>query len=136
MRAVRPFFLILVVLAGMSAYQKYLPQTPESPSLITQKFLDHFLKGEYEEAKQFCTLKTQAILNELQQGSAPLTTKEFRYKIEREEILETDAVVFYKLRGAKEAKSVNLVFEDERWLVSMTKLPGMEYDDLFGLEEK
>ena len=94
-----------------------------SPSDVATKFLNHTNKMEFKEAKKYATKGTGEILDLIagmagmmgdQQGPKSFT-------ITNETIDGDKATVTYRSEGKEEDETLNLVKEDGKWLVNMSK---------------
>jgi hypothetical protein len=95
----------------------------ESPTEVAKKFLDHTNKLEFKEAKAYSTKATGELLDMItgmagmmgEQPPAPA------YTIVGETIDGDKATVTYRSEGEQADESINLVKEDGKWLVSISK---------------
>lgn len=94
----------------------------DSPSDVATKFLNHTNKMEFKEAKKYATKSTGDILD-MVGGMAAMMPKEDpkTFKILNETIDGEKATVTYRTDGKEEDETLNLVKEDGKWLVNMSK---------------
>ncbi|MBM3170812.1 MAG: DUF4878 domain-containing protein [Bacteroidetes bacterium] len=96
----------------------------DKPSKNAEKFLTHFYAFEFEEAKQYGTKSTGELLDALKGFVAMLSEEDKKkksFKILGETMDGETAVVTYQEDGSKEIETLNLVKEDGKWLVNMSK---------------
>ncbi|MCW5898436.1 MAG: DUF4878 domain-containing protein [Flavobacteriales bacterium] len=93
-----------------------------TPSDVASKFLDHTNKMEFKEAKKYATKATGEVLDMIG-GMAAMMPKEDpkSFKILSEKIDGDKATVTYRTDGKEEDETLNLVKEDGKWLVNMSK---------------
>lgn len=94
----------------------------DSPSDVATKFLTHTNKMEFKEAKEYATKSTGEVLDMIG-GMAAMMPKEDpkTFKIVNESIDGETATVTYRTDGKEEDETLNLVKEDGKWLVNMSK---------------
>lgn len=93
-----------------------------TPSDVASKFLGHTNKMEFKEAKKYATKATGEVLDMIG-GMAAMMPKEDpkSFKIVSEKIDGDKATVTYRTDGKEEDETLNLVKEDGKWLVNMSK---------------
>ena len=102
-----------------------------TPEAVAEKFLDHLNKQEYAEAKKLGTEATGEYLDML----ASLSEMAPEEEVETPEITdltceenEDKATCTYKTDG--QTQTINLVKQDDKWLVNMTKENPMDDIDM------
>jgi hypothetical protein len=107
----------------------------EKPSKNAEKFLTHFYALEFDEAKQFGTKSTGELLDVLKSFMAMLSEEDKKKKTFAilEETIDGDtAVVTFQEDGSKEPETLNMVKEDGKWLVNMSKEDLNKEDEMEG----
>lgn len=94
----------------------------ETPSKVAEKFLTHIDKKEFKEAKAYGTKATGDLLD-MVDGLAGMMPKEDPkgFVIKEEKIEGDKATVTYRSNGKEADETLNLVKEDGKWLVNMSK---------------
>lgn len=89
------------------------------PSAAAEKFYDNFAQGNYEEAKEYCTESTKAIVD-MAVGFGHKATEDFKTEIVKDSIDGDNAWVWYIDEKGKEDK-MTLKKVDGEWLVDIKK---------------
>jgi hypothetical protein len=94
----------------------------EGPKEVASKFITHINNMEFEEAKNYGTKSTQEILDMLK-GFAGMAEKPESTAFEIIDVKEEGdkATVTYRNEGADADESLNLIKEDGKWLVNISK---------------
>jgi hypothetical protein len=91
----------------------------ETPKGVAEKFMSAIEDKKFDEAAQYATDDTKAIIELIKGGKGSETKREFVWG---EEKVDGDkATVKYKVKGSDKDEEVSLVKKDDKWLVSMTK---------------
>lgn len=106
-----------------------------TPSQVAEKFLTHTNKMEFKEAKEYATASTGEVLDMIG-GMAAMMPKEDpkSFKITGETIDGEKATVTYRTDGKDADETVNLVKEDGKWLVNMSKEDMNKEDGADGMD--
>jgi len=107
----------------------------DKPSKNAEKFLTHFYALEFEEAKKYGTKSTGELLDALKGFVAMLSEEDKKkksFKIVGETIDGDTAVVLFEEEGSKEPETLNMVKEDGKWLVNMSKEDLDKEDEMEG----
>ncbi|MBN9482660.1 MAG: hypothetical protein BGO70_07290 [Bacteroidetes bacterium 43-93] len=98
-----------------------------SPKAVAQKFLEHFWHMEYKDAKEYSTDVTKDMLDMLEQVSTimPDSAKQNakKIKVDIKDVKENGdkAVVSFTTSEMPEEKQLNMVKQNGKWLVNLTK---------------
>ncbi|CAF0728490.1 unnamed protein product [Rotaria sordida] len=91
----------------------------ETPKAVSEKFMNAIEDKKYDEAAQYATDDTKAVIELIKGGKGNETKREFVWG---EEKIDGDkATVKYKVKGSEKDEEVSLIKKDDKWLVSMTK---------------
>lgn len=127
-------FMILAAALFMAA----CGSKADGPKEVATKFLTHINAMEFEEAKQYGTKETGELLDMLK-GFAAMGDAE---KPEATAFTITDvkeegetATVTYKSEGSEEAETLNLVKQEGKWLVNISKEDMNKDEDMGGAME-
>jgi hypothetical protein len=91
----------------------------ETPKAVSEKFMNAIEDKKYDEAAQYATDDTKAVIELIKGGKGNDTKREFVWG---EEKIDGDkATVKYKVKGSDKDEEVSLIKKDDKWLVSMTK---------------
>ncbi|UPT66282.1 MAG: DUF4878 domain-containing protein [Sphingobacteriales bacterium JAD_PAG50586_3] len=91
----------------------------ETPKGVAEKFMTAIEDKKYDEAAQYATDDTKAVIELIKGGKGNETKREFVWG---EEKVDGDkATVKYKVKGSDKDEEVSLIKKDDKWLVSMTK---------------
>jgi hypothetical protein len=113
---IKKSFVVLVIATLLSCSNK--SNTPEA---VAEKFLNHLNKQEYSEAKKLGTQATGEYLDMLE-SQKKATDEELESPVITElscDERENEAFCTYKTNG--ETQSINLVKQEDQWLVDMKK---------------
>lgn len=112
----------------------------DGPKEVATKFLTHINAMEFEEAKQYGTKETGELLDMLK-GFAAMGGEEqkpentsFEIKDVKEE--GDTATVTYRSEGSEEDETLNLVKQDGKWLVNISKEDMNKDEDMGGAMEE
>ena len=111
----------------------------DGPKEVATKFLTHINAMEFEEAKQYGTKETNDLLDMLKSFAAMGGEEQ---KPEATAFTITDvkeegetATVTYKSEGSEEAETLNLVKQEGKWLVNISKEDMNKDEDMGGAME-
>lgn len=103
----------------------------ETPKGVAEKFMTAIEDKKFDEAAQYATDDTKAVIELIKGGKGSEAKREFVWG---EEKIDGDkATVKYKVKGSDKDEEVSLVKKDDKWLVSMTKAQMTGKDPLEGL---
>lgn len=107
-----------------------------TPSQVAEKFLTHTNKMEFKEAKAYATKPTGEILDMIAGMAGMMGEQEAPqgFKITNETIDGDKATVTYRTEGKDADETVNLVKEDGKWLVNMSKEDMNKEDGADGMD--
>jgi len=107
-----------------------------TPSQVAEKFLTHTNKMEFKEAKKYSTKATGEILDMIAGMAGMMGEQEAPkgFKITNETIDGDKATVTYRSEGKDADETVNLVKEDGKWLVNMSKEDMNKEDGADGMD--
>ncbi|MBL7683903.1 MAG: DUF4878 domain-containing protein [Flavipsychrobacter sp.] len=111
-------FMIALVAAGCNS---------NSPKPVAEKFLNSFWHMNYKEAKEVSTDATKQMLEMLETMAVRLPDSEVKkaqkvtVEITKVEENGDKAVVYYKTSEMNDEKKLNLIKQDDKWLVNFTK---------------
>lgn len=104
----------------------------DSPKSITEKFLSAVSSGDYDVAKKFGTEDTDRLLDFMssfkKMGVEPGGT-DLKFEVTDEQITGDQAVVKVHVDGHAKEQQFNLIKEDGKWKVAMTKATLNETDE-------
>lgn len=108
----------------------------DGPKEVATKFLTHINAMEFEEAKQFGTKETNELLDMLK-GFAAMGGEEQKPEATAFEIKDAKeegetATVTYRSEGSEEDETLNLVKQDGKWLVNISKEDMNKDEDMGG----
>ncbi len=93
-----------------------------TPSDVASKFLTHIDKKEFKEAKDYGTKATGELLDMVASMASMMPKEDPKgFTIKEEKIDGDKATVTYRSNGKEADETLNLVKEDGKWLVSMSK---------------
>jgi hypothetical protein len=128
-------FMILAAALFMAA----CGSKADGPKEVATKFLTHINAMEFEEAKQYGTKETNDLLDMLKSFAAMGGEEQ---KPEATAFTITDvkeegetATVTYKSEGSEEAETLNLVKQEGKWLVNISKEDMNKDEDMGGAME-
>lgn len=111
-------FMIALVATGCNS---------NSPKPVAEKFLNSFWHMNYKEAKEVSTDATKQMLEMLETMAVRLPDSEVKkaqkvtVEITKVEENGDKAVVYYKTSEMNDEKKLNLIKQDDKWLVNFTK---------------
>lgn len=111
-------FIVAVIATGCNS---------NSPKPVAEKFLTSFWHMNYKEAKTVSTDATKQMLEMLETMAVRLPDSEVKkaqkvtVEITKVEENGDKAVVFYKTSEMKDEKKLNLIKQNDKWLVNFTK---------------
>lgn len=111
-------FMIAIVATGCNS---------NSPKPVAEKFLNSFWHMNYKEAKEVSTDATKQMLEMLETMAVRLPDSEVKkaqkvtVEITKVEENGDKAVVYYKTSEMNDEKKLNLIKQDDKWLVNFTK---------------
>ena len=109
----RILYLLLVVLLSSC--------NNNTPKGIANVFMTNINKGNFAEAKNYCTDATRATIDMMigmsAQTGQPVTYG--KYEILREVIVQDHATVFYKAEGRAREETLDMIKIDEKWKVNL-----------------
>jgi len=120
----------IIVLAATGLLASCSGNGPEG---VAEKFVVHSTKGEFAEAKKYCTESTGKLLSMAEAFAGDKIkdlkekNKDVKVDIVSSEVQDTTAVVKYKLTGVEDAteeKSLDLVKRNDEWKVNVSKENG------------
>jgi hypothetical protein len=121
----KKIFLLLIILSVIvaSSCSFFDKSRSKNPEVVVKKFLYYMNKHDYEKAKKYCNLKTQRILDFMDQliaiSGQDINAFDGNVKIIKTEVNGDKAICYYKSFGKDQ--QVNLEKENERWLIDMKK---------------
>lgn len=128
-------FLALSTLAWMSF--SISAAEDGAPSKVAKKFLKAYEKGDWDQAKEYCTTETANSLDVIKSMGHEAQNR--KVKILSEGISnDTEATVIYTLDGEDKERELKLIKDGGEWKVATSKmeLPGMGLDESSaGLDE-
>ncbi|MFN8164864.1 MAG: DUF4878 domain-containing protein [Bacteroidia bacterium] len=96
----------------------------DAPKSITEKFLSAVSSGDYEQARKYGTEDTDRLLDTMEgfkkMGADPGAT-DIKFEVVDEKITGESAVVTVKIEGHTKEQTFNLIREQGKWKVAMTK---------------
>lgn len=93
-----------------------------TPTDVATKFLTHIDKKEFKEAKAYGTKATGELLDMVAGMASMMPAEDPKgFTIKEEKIDGDKATVTYRSNGKEADETLNLVKEDGKWLVSMSK---------------
>ncbi len=127
MKKITPFALLSALLLIFISCGK-----GDSPKSITEKFLSSISAGDYDAAKKYGTEDTDRLLDFMssfkKMGVEP-GANEMKFEIIDEKITGDEAVVNVKVEGHTKDQIFNLIKEEGKWKVAMTKSTLNETDE-------
>ena len=121
----KKLFLLFVILSviSVSSCGLFDKSRSKNPEVVVKKFLYYMNKHDYEKAKKYCNLKTQRILDFMDQliAVSGQDMKAFDGNVEviKTEVNGDKAICYYKSFGKDQ--QVNLEKENGRWLIDLKK---------------
>lgn len=121
--------VIFYLVVAMSAL--FVSCSGNGPEAAAKNFVEHTSKGEFAEAKKYCTERTAAMVSMLEgmagEKAAEMKekNKDIKVNIVSSEIKEDKAKVKYTVSGGEggdsSEKELDLVKEEDEWKVDMNK---------------
>lgn len=115
--------LIILSVLGATSCSIFDKSQSKNPEVVVKKFLFYMNKHDYEHAKKYCNLKTQRIIDFMDQlivvSGQDVTAFDGKVEIIKTEVNGDKAICYYKSFGKNQ--QVNLERTDGRWLIDLKK---------------
>jgi hypothetical protein len=120
---------IALPLAFLISCKTFIKNDSKSPEGVAVKFLTCMSRMEFEQAKQYGTLKTGQLLDVFIMAMAAAKKNDSTFKAEKKEVdiiilkceKQGDFSVVHYSSGDKKEDRIDLVKQDGRWLVDLKK---------------
>jgi len=120
-------YIRLFTIAGLLLLLASFQQAAKSPGDVALKFLNSLSKLNYKEAKKYGTVETNKLLDMMSSFSTMIpdsikeSKKHIKIEILSSNIQDTKCTVTYQASYHNGIQSLNLIKQQDRWLVFLSK---------------